>query len=69
MKDHPKFVERMDTFAFEIAKGSWGENDKFDSKLVKEMLQSDFDYEKLNFHAWQLLWVWKNYHQIFCDEY
>ena len=38
MKEHKSFVRTMDHFAFEIAKGSWGPDDKFDAKLVKQML-------------------------------
>lgn len=39
MKEHKSFVSAMDATAFEIAKGSWGPNDKFNAKLVKEMLK------------------------------
>ena len=57
MKEHKSFVKAMDTYAFEIAKGSWGPDDKFDTKLVEQML---IDY-KLNpdFTASELLKVWR----------
>lgn len=57
MKEHKSFVNAMDTFAFEIAKGSWGPNDKFDAKLVKRMLKEN----NLNpdFTAGELLKVWR----------
>ena len=41
MKEHKSFVRMMDTFAFEIAKSSWGPDDKFDAKFVKEMLKNN----------------------------
>lgn len=69
MAKHPDFVETMDTFAFEIAKGSWGKNDKFDANFLKEMLSKEYNYTKLGFHAWELLWVWKKYHPLFSNEY
>ena len=46
----------MEQVAFEIAKGSWGPEDKFDAKLVQEML--DNQGLKPNFTANQLLRVW-----------
>ena len=57
MKEHKSFVAAMDRFAFEIAKGSWGPDDKFDAKLVKEMLQ-DYGLEP-DFTAFELLKVWR----------
>lgn len=57
MKEHKRFVRDMDKYAFEIAKGSWGPDDKFDSKLVKEMLD---EYGlKPDFSAGELLRVWR----------
>ena len=41
MKEHKSFVRAMDEYAFEIAKGSWGPNDKFDAKFVKRMLKDE----------------------------
>lgn len=57
MKENRSFVELMDTFAFEIAKGSWGPDDKFYAKLVKKMLKE----HKLtpDFTAGDLLKVWR----------
>lgn len=57
MKDHKSFVRDMDRTAFEIAKGSWGPDDKFDASLVKEML-SDYGLSP-DFTANELLKVWR----------
>jgi hypothetical protein len=57
MKEHKSFVKAMDETAFEIAKGSWGPDDKFDAVLVKEML-SNFELEP-DFSANELLKVWR----------
>ena len=57
MKDHKDFVDAMDIYAFEIAKGSWGPDEKFNTKFVKEMLeQNDLHPE---FSAYELLQVWQ----------
>ena len=59
MKQHKGFIEAMDIYAFEIAKGSWGPEDKFDAAFVKRMLK---DYELTpDFTAGELLKVWRNY--------
>lgn len=58
MKEHKSFVECMNQFAFEIAKGSWGPDDKFDAKIVKQMLK-DNNLEP-NFTASELLKVWRS---------
>lgn len=39
LKEHKNFFESMDTIAFEIAKGSWGPNEKFNAALVARMLK------------------------------
>lgn len=57
MKKHPKFISAMDTTAFEIAKGSLGPEDKFDAKLVKQMLK-DWELE-VDFTPGELLKVWR----------
>ncbi len=36
MKEHKSFVKVMDTYAFKIAKGSCGPDDKFNAKFVKK---------------------------------
>ena len=41
MKEHEDFVETMDILSFEILKGSWGKEAKFDSKFVKDMLKEN----------------------------
>lgn len=58
MKEHKSFVKAMDDTAFEIAKGTWGYNDKFDASLVKEML-SNFELEP-DFTASELLKAWRD---------
>ncbi len=57
LKEHKSFVTAMEDAAFEIAKGSWGPNDKFDAKLVKEMLKAH-ELEP-DFTAGELLKVWQ----------
>lgn len=57
MKEHKDFVKLMDQIAFEIAKGSWGPDDKFDAKLVKQLLKEN-DLEP-DFTATELLRVWQ----------
>ena len=57
MKNNKSFIKAMDTVAFEIAKGSWGPNDKFDAKLVRKMLKEN-DLQ-IDFTAEELLRVWK----------
>ena len=60
LKEHKGFSKTLETVAFEIAKGSWGPEDKFDANLVKKILK---DYElKIDFTASELLKVWKNSH-------
>lgn len=58
MKKHKGFVKAMNDTAFEIAKGSWGPDDEFDAKQVKEMLDN-FEL-KPDFTAGELLRVWRN---------
>ena len=57
MKEHKGFVKMMDTVAFEIAKGSWGPDDKFNAKLVKEMISENG--LEIDFTAGELLKVWR----------
>lgn len=57
MKSHKSFVRAMDTYAFEIQKGSWGPDDKFDAKFVGQMLkENNLD---VDFTPGELLRVWK----------
>ena len=59
MKEHKSFVRAMNQYAFEIAKGSWGPDDKFDTKLVKEMLvQNNLCPD---FSPYELLQVWRKW--------
>ena len=57
LKEHKDFSNLMDTIAFEIAKGSWGPNDKFDAKPVNQLLKEN-DL-KSDFTAGELLKVWR----------
>lgn len=57
MKEHKGFVKDMETYAFEIAKGAWGPEDKFDAKFVKKMLK-DNELE-VDFTPGELLRVWQ----------
>ena len=59
LKEHKSFVRAMDAYAFEIAKGSWGPNDKFDAAFVKKML-ADYNLET-DFSAGELLRVWRKW--------
>lgn len=58
MKAHKSFVNFMDEVAFEIAKGSWGPDDKFDAKLVRQMLKNN--NLEIDFRVSDLLKVWRN---------
>ena len=57
IKDHPSFVEEMEVCAFEIAKGSWGPDAKFDAKLVWEMLKNEG--LAIDFPVVELIRVWQ----------
>lgn len=59
MRSHKRFVRSMDQCAFEIAKGSWGPDDRFDTKLVKELLEQ-YDLHP-DFSAYELLQVWRKW--------
>ena len=61
MKEHSGFVQAMDQYSFEIWKGSWGPDDKFDAKFVKEML--DQNGLTPDFTAGELLRVWEHKHK------
>ena len=61
MKEHKAFVETMDMFAFEIAKGSWGPDDKFDAKFVKKMLAEHG--LSPDFTAGELLRIWRHWRE------
>lgn len=57
LKEHSDFSSAMDRIAFEIAKGSWGPDDKFDAKLVRQMLKESG--LEPNFSAGDLLKIWR----------
>lgn len=57
MKSHKDFVKLMDEISFEIYKSSHGPNQKFDAKLVKQML--DDNNLTVDFTAGELLKVWR----------
>lgn len=57
MREHKGFLGLMDQIAFEIAKGSWGPDDKFDAKLVENMLKEN--NLEIDFTAGELLREWR----------
>lgn len=57
MKEHKEFVDMMDITAFEIIKGSWGPSKKFNTVLVRKML--DENGLKTEFTAAELLKTWE----------
>lgn len=57
LKEYKDFSNLMDAIALDIAKGSWGPTDKFDAKLVNQMLKEN-DL-KPDFTAGELLKVWR----------
>lgn len=58
MKQNKSFVRLMDAYAFDIAKGAMGPDEKFDAKFVKNLLkEADL---KPDFTAGELLKVWRN---------
>jgi len=56
-KTHRAFVNNLEQIAFEIAKGSWGPEDKFDAKLVKEAFE-EAEYTDLPFTIGEFLKYW-----------
>lgn len=60
LKENKSFIRDLDQFAFEIAKGSWGPEDKVDAAFIKKMLK-DYGYEDLPFTARELLVFWQKY--------
>lgn len=59
MKQHKSFVNLMDGYAFEMAKGTMAPGDKFDARFVKQLLKSDG--LETDFTAGELLRVWRDY--------
>lgn len=57
LKEHSDFHGLMDQIAFEIMKGSWGPDDKFDAKLVRQMLKDN--NLAIDFKVTDLLRVWQ----------
>lgn len=57
MSKNKDFVKLMDQIAFEIQKGSWGSNEKFDTAFLKKLLKEN-DIE-IEFPASELLKVWR----------
>lgn len=56
-KEHNDFKNSMDQIAFEIAKGSWGPDDKFDAAKVKQLLD-EYNLHP-NFKPYEILNVWQ----------
>jgi hypothetical protein len=57
MKENKSFVNLMDEFAFQVAKGSLAPDEKFDAKFVNQLLK-EHNLEP-DFTANDLLKVWK----------
>lgn len=58
MRQNKSFVRLMDAYAFDIAKGAMGPDEKFDAKFVKNLLkEADL---KPDFTVGELLRVWRN---------
>ena len=57
MLENRSFIKLMDQIAFEIVKGSWGTEEKFNTAFLKKMLKEN----NLNpdFTAFELLKVWQ----------
>ena len=60
MKEHKDFVELMNKISWEIAKGSWGPDDKFNTKFVQDMIKEN--NLSINFKVSELLKVWEKGH-------
>lgn len=58
MKEHKSFMNLIDAYAIDIAKGSMAPDDKLDAKFVKELLKEN-DLE-IDFTPSELLKVWRN---------
>lgn len=58
MRQNKSFVRLMDAYAFDIAKGAMGPDEKFDAKFVKKLLK-EVDL-KPDFTAGELLRVWRD---------
>ena len=59
-RHHKNFMQLMNETAFEIAKGSWGPEDKFNVTLVKKLLK-DNGISDFPFSASDLLQYWKKH--------
>jgi hypothetical protein len=57
MSKNKGFVKLMDQIAFEIQKGSWGPDDKFDTAFLKKMLEEN--NIEIEFSASELLKFWR----------
>ena len=56
MKHNKKIMNLFEEICFEIWKGSWGPDDRFDEKLVKKILiENGYDIDKLGFTIKELL--------------
>jgi hypothetical protein len=56
-KEHKSFVRDLEDYAFHIWKGSYGPDEKFDAKLVREMF-NNYGYTDLPFTAGEFLRYW-----------
>lgn len=56
-QDHKELSKDLEQIAFEIAKGSWGPDDKLDAKLLKTILEQENIESK--YSPGKLLKIWK----------
>ena len=56
-QDHKELSKNLEQIAFEIAKGSWGPDDKLDAKLLKTILKQENIESK--YSPGKLLKIWK----------
>ncbi len=57
MEQNKSFVKLMDSYAFEIAKGTMAPDDKFDAKFVRKLLREES--LEPDFTAGELLKIWR----------
>ncbi len=56
MKHNKKIMNLLEEICFEISKGSWGPDDRFDENLVKKILiENGYDIDELGFTIKELL--------------
>lgn len=56
MSEHPTEANTLDVYAFEIVKGSWGPDDKFDAAFIEKQLK-EWGYANLPFTGREYLYT------------